>query len=80
MVFNNSSLKGNYILSLKGIHTSGSAFSTFYAVGAITADGHGNITGGEEDLNDMNSGVPRGLTSVTGTYKRWLRRTRHAQP
>ncbi len=62
--FNNSSLKGNYVFSLSGIDGSGFAF---YAAGAITADGNGNITGGEEDLNDINSGYFQ-ATSVTGTY------------
>src|SRR5208282_2421886 len=53
VTFNNSSLKGTYIFSLSGIDMSG---FTFYAVGAIKADGNGNITGGEEDLNDVSSG------------------------
>ena len=64
VVFNNSSLKGNYVLSLKGTDSTGSAF---YAVGTITADGNGTITGGEEDLNDLSSGYAR-ATSVTGNY------------
>jgi len=64
VVFNNSSLNGNYILSLTGIDPNGFAF---YAVGAITSDGQGHITGGEEDLNDVGSGYAR-ATSVTGTY------------
>jgi hypothetical protein len=62
--FNNSSLKGNYIFSLSGIDGNGFAF---YAAGAVTADGNGNITGGEEDLNDISSGYFQ-ATSVTGTY------------
>ena len=62
--FNNSSLKGNYIFSLTGIDVNG---SPFYAVGAVTADGNGHITGGEEDLNDVSSGYSQ-ATSVTGTY------------
>lgn len=62
--FNNSTLKGNYIFSLSGIDVNGFAF---YAVGAVTADGNGNITGGEEDLNDVSSGYFQ-ATSVTGTY------------
>ena len=64
VVFNNSSLKGNYVFSLTGIDLNGNAF---YAVGAITADGGGNITGGEEDLNDVSSGYTL-APSVTGTY------------
>ena len=51
--FGPSSLKGNYVLSLSGVDSSGNAF---YVLGAITADGNGNITGGEEDLNDVTSG------------------------
>ncbi len=62
--FNNASLKGNYIFSLSGIDVNGFAF---YAAGAVTADGNGNITGGEEDLNDVSSGYLQAL-SVTGTY------------
>jgi hypothetical protein len=62
--FNNSSLKGNYIFSLSGIDVNG---FPFYAVGAVTADGLGNITGGEEDLNDVSLGYLQ-ASSVTGTY------------
>ena len=62
--FSNSSLKGNYIFSLSGIDTN---LATFYAVGAVTADGNGNITGGEEDLNDVAVGYVQ-ATSITGTY------------
>jgi hypothetical protein len=64
VTFNNSSLKGNYVFSFSGVDTSGNAF---YAIGAITADGNGNITGGEEDLNDVTSGYFT-ATSTTGTY------------
>lgn len=62
--FSNSSLKGNYVLSLSGVDGNG---NSFYAVGAITADGNGNITAGEEDLNDVTSGYLQ-ATSGTGTY------------
>src|SRR5664280_1409557 len=62
--FNNSSLRGNYIFSLSGIDVNGFPFN---AVGAVTADGFGNITGGEEDLNDVSSGY-RQASSITGTY------------
>ena len=64
VVFNNTSLKGNYILSLSGVDSSG---NSFYAVGAVTADGNGNITGGEEDLNDVTFGY-FSASSATGTY------------
>jgi hypothetical protein len=62
--FNNSSLQGNYVLSLRGIGSDG---PPFYALGALSADGNGNITGGEEDLNAANSGYSH-TTSVTGSY------------
>jgi hypothetical protein len=62
--FNSSSLQGNYILSLRGLAADG---SPFYALGAVSADGNGNITGGEEDLNDANSGYSH-ATPVTGSY------------
>jgi predicted small lipoprotein YifL len=62
--FNNSSLKGNYIFSLSGIDVNDFPFN---AVGAVMADGFGNITGGEEDLNDVSSGYVQ-ASSVTGTY------------
>jgi hypothetical protein len=62
--FNNSSLRGNYIFSLSGIDVNG---FPFYALGAVTADGSGHITGGEEDLNDVSLGYSQ-ASSVTGTY------------
>lgn len=64
VTFNNSSLKGNYIFSFSGVDTSGNAV---YAIGAVTADGNGNITAGEEDLNDVTSGYFN-ATSTTGSY------------
>ncbi len=64
VTFSNSSLKGNYIYGLSGVDSNG---NSFYAVGAITADGAGNITGGEEDLNDVTSGYFN-ASSTTGTY------------
>lgn len=62
--FSNSSLKGNYVFSLKGVDPSG---LTFFAVGSVTADGNGNITGGEEDLNDVASGYSN-ANNIAGTY------------
>lgn len=64
VVFNNASFQGTYILSLRGIDATS---APLYAAGAITADGHGNITGGEEDLNDLTSGYAH-ASSVTGSY------------
>ncbi len=64
VTFNNSSLKGNYVFSLSGLDLNANAF---YAVGALTADGNGNITAGEEDLVDTSSGYAKASTT-TGTY------------
>ena len=64
VTFNNASLKGNYVFTLSGIDVNG---FRFYAVGTIISDGNGNITGGEEDLNDVSSGYFK-ANSVTGTY------------
>jgi len=64
VTFSNSSLKGNFVLSLSGVDGSGNAF---YAVGAITTDGNGNVTASEEDLNDVTSGYLQATTG-TGTY------------
>ncbi len=62
--FGLSSLKGTYVFGLSGIDSSG---NSFYAVGAVTADGNGNITGGEEDLNDVTSGYFN-ASSISGSY------------
>jgi hypothetical protein len=64
VVFNNSSLKGNYIFSVTGLDANADAF---YALGAITADGNGNITGGEEDVVGAGTGYLT-ANSTTGTY------------
>ncbi len=64
VAFNNSSLKGNFVFGLSGLDINA---SPFYAVGAITADGNGNITAGEEDIVDTNSGYAK-ATTTTGTY------------
>ena len=64
VAFSNSSLKGNFVLTLSGLD--GNA-NPFYAIGAITADGNGNITGGEEDINDSSSGYGSAST-MNGTY------------
>ncbi len=64
VTFGNSSLKGNYVFSLTGLDVNA---NPFYALGAITADGNGNITGGEEDITDTTSGYVQ-ATTITGTY------------
>lgn len=61
--FSNANLSGTYAMSF-----SGSGANGFFAVaGMITADGAGNITGGQMDIND--AGLPAPVnTTVTGTY------------
>ena len=64
--FSNSSIKGNYVFSLSGVGTSG---LPFYLVGAVTADGNGNITAGEADWNSVALGYIRvPASTITGTY------------
>jgi hypothetical protein len=62
--FSNSSFKGNYVFSLSGIDVNG---FTFYAVGAMTADGSGHVTAGEGDWNDVSTGYFQS-SGITGTY------------
>ncbi|MGA7458960.1 MAG: hypothetical protein WBW69_01945 [Candidatus Korobacteraceae bacterium] len=64
--FSNSSIKGNYVFSLSGVGTSG---LPFYLVGAVSADGNGNITAGEADWNSVALGYIRvPASTITGTY------------
>jgi predicted small lipoprotein YifL len=64
VTFGNSSLKGNFVFGVSGLDLNA---NPFYAVGAITADGNGNITAGEEDIVDTSSGYVN-ATTMTGTY------------
>ena len=64
VTFSNSSLKGNYVFGMSGLDANAAAF---YAIGAMTADGNGNITAGEEDVVDTGSGYVN-ATTMTGTY------------
>ena len=63
--FSNGNLSGNYVFSVTGTASSGD-FVTI--MGAFTADGNGNITGG---VLDQNSTASNGLildTITSGTY------------
>lgn len=44
-----------------------SAFQGLQYIGSFTADGKGNITGGEMDVNNFQTGLT-GYSSLTGTY------------
>ena len=61
--FTNASLKGSYVYQL---HGGDSFLNPYREVGVFTADGAGNITGGNDDasFNTTSSSVP-----VTGTYQ-----------
>jgi hypothetical protein len=59
--FANGSLNGQYAFSFAG-HSAG---APFVSAGSVTLDGNGNITGGEEDIND---GTPRTVAITGGSY------------
>jgi hypothetical protein len=72
----NTMLQGSYAFYGLGFHdgtlagTYGNSQNPYYYVGSLTADGNGNITGGELDINDSLS--PTGITtyaSLGGTYE-----------
>jgi hypothetical protein len=58
-----SALSGQYVFAASGIDAS---LVSYFAVGSITTDGNGNITGGEEDFCDDSAGCSSLLLS--GTY------------
>jgi hypothetical protein len=57
-------LSGQYALSITGINS----FGAYSVAGSIVADGQGNITSGEEDINPFPFGCLPTATAVTGTY------------
>ncbi len=59
----NQLLNGTYAFEISGALTS---FNVYQVGGVITADGNGNITGGEQVYNDGNSSVSG--TILSGTY------------
>jgi hypothetical protein len=58
-------LSGSYVFSLHGVGPSGEAFA---AVGVFTADGNGNITSGQQDVNDSVFGLQQQAAISSGTY------------
>jgi hypothetical protein len=58
-------VKGNYVYSLRGVDSRGGAF---VAVGVFAADGTGNITSGQQDVNDVVSGLQQQAAISSGTY------------
>jgi hypothetical protein len=57
-------LQGSYALLLRGYYLTGSPMAL---AGSITADGKGNITGGEFDINN-DGGITRVPAPVSGNY------------
>ena len=60
---NNSKLTGQYAFSFTGYDSNGS----YLAAGSFTADGHGGLTSGQEDINNF-AGPATGL-AIGGTYQ-----------
>jgi hypothetical protein len=66
--FTNSSFNGSYVFTMNGQCASCSTGTPIVtSVGALTADGNGNITGGSWDVNI--SGSDQSLTGLTGSYQ-----------
>jgi hypothetical protein len=66
---NNAELNGNYAFTFSGFSgSSGGVSNVFAAVGRFTADGAGNITGGELDTNSAGAGSGASAFTFTGTY------------
>lgn len=60
---NDSKLIGQYAFSFTGYDANGS----YLAAGSFTADGKGNLTAGEEDVNNMEGAA--NSVPITGTYQ-----------
>jgi hypothetical protein len=63
--YSNASLKGTYVFNLRGV---GAGNDVFAVAGVFTADGNGNITSGQEDVNDLAVGLLQQDQLTTGTY------------
>lgn len=64
--FSNASLTGQYAFSMTGLNPN----SAYVAqIGSFSADGNGHITGGLEDILNLNTGKPASVVSISGgTY------------
>ncbi len=66
---NNAEMKGDYAFTFNGMTTGGGGASTvFAAVGRFTADGAGNLTNGELDINGAGAQEKLTAQAYTGTY------------
>jgi hypothetical protein len=64
---NNAKLSGDYAFSFSGLSGNGTTSSAFGALGRFTADGAGNLTGGELVTNGVGAGATS-AQSFTGSY------------
>jgi len=64
---NNAELNGNYAFTFNGFSGNGTTASVFGAVGRFTADGAGNLTGGEVVTNGVGGGASS-AQAFLGTY------------
>jgi hypothetical protein len=58
-------LSGGYAFLFSGNSSTGSAVTT---AGTFTADGNGNITGGEQDTNSISAATETNTPNLTGSY------------
>ena len=65
---NNAELNGTYAFGFTGVSGSASNYGVYAAVGRFTADGAGNITNGELDINGAAQGAGLIAQPFTGTY------------
>jgi len=66
--FSNASLQGQYAFAMSGVDAVSGAYVA--RVGSFEADGHGNVTGGLEDVLNLSNAVPASQISLTsGTYR-----------
>jgi hypothetical protein len=63
---NNAEMNGSYAFTFTGISGNGTVSSVYGAVGRFTADGAGNVTNGELDINTVGGGAV--AQTFTGTY------------
>jgi hypothetical protein len=64
--YSTANLNGNYVFSLSGV---GLYYGEpFAVVGVFTADGNGNITSGQQDVNDPVYGLQQQAAISSGTY------------
>lgn len=65
---NNAELNGDYAFTFSGIRGNGNLSSVFAAMGRFTADGAGDLTNGELDINGVDVGATLVAQTFTGTY------------